>query len=110
MDLYKRFLIFVAAVGCTAAAICGILTAKRNTERRLYGIQEQLPVAGELFSFFNYVRRRDTPCYVMQLLPRSGTEVPRYRMGMMDTVAPRCEICCRFRQTSASHSIRSVCS
>ncbi len=51
MDLYKRFLIFVAAVGCTAAAICGILTAKRNTERRLYGIQEQLPVAGELFSF-----------------------------------------------------------
>ena len=48
----------------------------------------------------------------MQLLTRSGTEVPRYRMGMMDTVAPRCGIRFRIRsrQTAASHLIRSVCS
>ena len=51
MDLYNRFLIIVAAVVCTAAAICGILTAKRNTERRLYGEQKQLPVTEELLSF-----------------------------------------------------------
>ena len=55
MDLYKRFLIFVAAVGCTAVAICGILTAKRNTERRLYGEQKQLPVTEELLSFYPIV-------------------------------------------------------
>ena len=51
MKLYRRFLIFVAAVGCTAAAICGILTAKRNTERRLFSKQEQLPIAEELFVY-----------------------------------------------------------
>ena len=37
MDLYKRFLLVVAAVVCAAGAVCGVLVAKANTERRLLG-------------------------------------------------------------------------
>ena len=37
MDLYKRFLLVIAAVMCAAGAVCGVIVAKANTERRLYG-------------------------------------------------------------------------
>ena len=37
-------------------------------------------------------RRRNAPCYVIQLLPRSGTEVPRYRMGQQIGILQFCFI------------------
>ena len=52
MELYKRFLLFIVAVACAAGAVCGVLIAKDNTERRFFGTQKQLPVTEELlFSF-----------------------------------------------------------
>ncbi len=37
MELYKRFLLLIAAAACAAGAVCGVIIAKANTERRLYG-------------------------------------------------------------------------
>ena len=47
MELYKRFLLIIAAVSCAAAVICGVLIAKTNTERRLYGETHQQRVVTE---------------------------------------------------------------
>ena len=50
MDLYKRFLLFIAAVACAAGAVCGVIVARDNTERRLYGagtLQQQTPITEE---------------------------------------------------------------
>lgn len=37
LEIIKRFIIFTFAVLCAAGLICGIITAKANTERRLTG-------------------------------------------------------------------------
>ena len=47
MALYKRFLLIIAAICCTAAVICGVIIAKTNTDRRLYGETQQQREAGE---------------------------------------------------------------
>ena len=39
MELYKRFLVIIAAIACAASVVCGVIIAKSNTERRLYGAQ-----------------------------------------------------------------------
>ncbi len=51
MELYKRFLLFIVAVACVAGAVCGVLIAKDNTERRFFGAQKQLPVTEELLYY-----------------------------------------------------------
>ncbi len=48
MELYKRFLLIIVAAACVAGAVCGVLIAKDNTERRFFGTQQQLPVTEEL--------------------------------------------------------------
>ena len=53
MELYKRFLLIIVAAACVAGAVCGILIAKDNTERRFLGAQKQLPITEELFSSQN---------------------------------------------------------
>ena len=52
MELYKRFLFFIVAVACAAGAVCGVLIAKDNTERRFFGAQKQLLMTEELFFSF----------------------------------------------------------
>ena len=50
MDLYKRFLLVIAAVMCAAGAVCGVIVARANTERRLYGageIRQNTPITEE---------------------------------------------------------------
>ena len=47
MILYKRFLLIITVIACTAGALCGVMTAKINTERRLYGEQKTLPAQEE---------------------------------------------------------------
>ena len=44
MALYKRFLLVIAAIACAAGVICGVIIAKANTERRLYGEKQQREV------------------------------------------------------------------
>lgn len=50
MELYKRFIIVAAAVSCAAAAVCGVLIAKDNTERRLYGTSEQVVTESAIYT------------------------------------------------------------
>ena len=44
MALYKRFLLVIAAISCAASVICGVIIAKTNTERRVYGEKQQREV------------------------------------------------------------------
>ena len=54
MELYKRFLLIIVAAACVAGAICGVLIAKNNTERRFLGAEQQLPVTESCcFSILN---------------------------------------------------------
>lgn len=48
MSLYRRFLLFIVTVACVAGAICGVLIAKDNTERRFLGTEKQLPVTAAM--------------------------------------------------------------
>ena len=71
MELYKRFIIVAAAIICAAAAVCGVLIAKDNTERRLYGTNEQIMTEGAVFTRLPFQPITQTP-----LTGPVGTDFP----------------------------------
>ena len=71
MELYKRFIIVAAAIICAAAAVCGGLIAKDNTERRLYGTNEQILTEGAVFTRLPFQPITQTP-----LTGPVGTDFP----------------------------------
>ena len=81
MALYKRFLLVIAAISCAAGVICGVIIAKTNTERRMYGETSQQREAA-----FND-------------LPLSFSSVPNQKM-------PYCHI--RSDRASALESVSAV--
>ena len=54
MELYIRFVRIITVIACTAGAFCGVITAKINTERRLYGEQKTLPAQEEPLTDTDY--------------------------------------------------------
>ena len=66
MELYKRFLVVIAAIACAAAVVCGVIVAKNNTEKRLYGeTRQQREVTDDLpLSFFFVFHQKIPYCLI----------------------------------------------